>query len=96
MFKIGFLPDFPPKRPNAYEDLIPPRHDSALNTENLGAMTRLRAILLSLSGLLVLLGLGAGAFSLVSAGVDQAVALAWPGIGAGLSLALLTPGAAQD
>ena len=59
-------------------------------------MTRLRAILLSLAGLLVLLGLGAGVFSLAHGDVDQAVALAWPGIGAGLSLALLTPGPAQD
>lgn len=96
MFKIGFLRAASNEPANAYEDLIPARQDSAQNRADRGAMTRMRAILLSLSALLVLCGLGAGAFSLAQGGIDQAVALAWPGIGAGLTLALLTPGAAQD
>lgn len=69
-----------------YRAIITPR---AAHTDDL--MTRLRPIMILSAAALAVFGLGAGAISLMLGSVDQAIAFAWPGIGAGLTLALLAP-----
>jgi hypothetical protein len=59
-------------------------------------MTRLRPILLAVAGGLVCLGIGVAATGLMAGAPDQAIAFSWPAIGAGLSLALLTPSGARS
>lgn len=55
---------------------------------------RTRFFILAASGGLALLGLSAGALSLAQGGIDQAIALSWPGVGAALALLLALPGRA--
>ncbi len=62
----------------------------------MSVMTRLRPILLAVSGGLVCLGIGVAAAGLAAGAPDQAIAFSWPAIGAGLSLALLAPSGARS
>ncbi|PWE16401.1 hypothetical protein DDZ18_13345 [Marinicauda salina] len=55
-------------------------------------MTRPRFMMIAAAGGCAALGLTAGAVSLMSGMVDQAIALAWPGLGAAVLLALMMPG----
>ena len=55
-------------------------------------MTKLRLSILLASGLCLVGGICAGAMSLASGAIDQAVAFAWPGLGAAIALALTAPG----
>ncbi|WP_158291554.1 hypothetical protein [Marinicauda algicola] len=57
---------------------------------------RTRFLILAASGGLALLGLSAGALSLAQGGIDQAIALSWPGLGAALALMLATPSRAGE
>lgn len=59
-------------------------------------MLRLRLILLAAAALAAAGGLTAGALSLLSGAVDQAVAFTWPGLAGAVTLALLAPGRASD
>lgn len=71
-------------------------HDDArINGEFVGLM-RTRLFILTASGGLALLGLSAGVLSLAQGGIDQAIALSWPGIGAALALMLAMPGRAGE
>ena len=55
-------------------------------------MTRLRLFTLAAATLAALGGLAAGALSLMGGALDQAVAFTWPGLAAGIALALAAPG----
>jgi len=53
---------------------------------------RLRLIILFAAVCAALIGLTAGALSLMGGAVDQAVAFTWPGLASAIALALMAPG----
>ncbi|MCC5980841.1 MAG: hypothetical protein JJU26_03880 [Oceanicaulis sp.] len=59
-------------------------------------MTRFRIILWLVLAGLVVLGLAAGGVSLSLGMIDQAIAFAWPSLGAALAVALLIPAAKSE
>lgn len=59
-------------------------------------MTRFRIILWVAFAGLIGLGLAAGGFSLSLGMIDQAIAFAWPSMGAAIAVALLIPAAKTE
>lgn len=57
---------------------------------------RLRLTLLAAAALIAASSLAAGALSLLSGAVDQAVAFTWPGLAGAVALALIVPGRPND
>lgn len=51
----------------------------------------MRVIFLTLTGALVALGLSVAALSLIHGQIDQAIAFAWPSLGAALAVSLAWP-----
>lgn len=59
-------------------------------------MMRVRLILMAASACLASLGVFAGAFGFANGTLDQAIAFAWPGLGAALALIMVMPSRTQD
>lgn len=56
-------------------------------------MISMRIVFLALAGAIVALGLSVSAVSLVQGLIDQAIAFAWPSVGAALAATLAWPAA---